>query len=272
MKAQLSLSLLAILQLGLVFLLNRPEAPPSPLLRGIERGDIQAIRLEDGDEGLHFEKQRKRWRLSALGNYPAESAKLESLLDRLFELIEEPAPAATRSRAEAELFAHPGRVLLQSQGAERALLWAESEGKLYLKREGETGFIEAPELNADALRPSLWRWARPQLFWLRPESVDTLSYRGPDRSFTASKSQKTWSAEASAWLQAVLELQIEAPLPFEAPAPDLDWTHITLWDALGRKQAELLMAPQSSEPQVAYELVRGYRVRLSSGALRRRNQ
>jgi hypothetical protein len=180
---------LVLVQIGLVaatHLMNRTETAPSGagLLLAFHAADIDEVLLEDG-EGRHLalKKDKGRWLLPEAGSFPADTDRVQSLIDRL-AAMERGWPEASTLEAAVRFKVAEDRYvrklnLLKSGTAQAIVYLGTSPGlrKMYLRAEND------PEIHTLALRQheldvKTDRWIDTGILHLAPERIKRIELPG----------------------------------------------------------------------------------------------
>lgn len=173
---------LVLVQSGLAVFTHLHENPDvsrsakGPLLK-LATVAVDELRLEDGEgRKVLLKKDKEQWLLPELASFPADSFRVQGLVDRLAGLQrgwpEATTPeAATRFKVAADRFER--KLTLRGNGADLGVLYfGSSPGlrKIYLRADGSQD-IEALAMDQHDLEVQPDRWIDTRALALKPEQV-----------------------------------------------------------------------------------------------------
>ncbi len=156
--------------------LDGTQAAKGPLLT-LNAAEINELLLEDGEgHTLKLTKEKERWLLPDSGAFPADTARVQGLLERLTTLQRgwpeaTTAEAATRFKVAPERFER--KLSLRAGGKDAAVIYfGTSPGlrKIYLRADGDNE-IQAIALSQHELEVKDDSWIDTTLLHLKPEQV-----------------------------------------------------------------------------------------------------
>lgn len=156
-----------------------------PLLP-LQNSAINGLLLEDDKGGqLQLTKAGSQWLLPASGNFPADSSRVQELLDKLINLQRgwpeaTTAEAATRFHVADNAYAHK-LTLLQDGTATATIYFGTSPGlrKLYVRVDKDAE-IHSLALTAQDLTTRADNWIDTTLLSLKPEQITRVHLPGID--------------------------------------------------------------------------------------------
>ncbi len=175
-------AVLVLVQSGLAVLTHvqkKSEVSPSvkgPLLK-LAALAVDELRLEDGEgHKLLLKKDKEHWQLPDLASFPADSIRVQGLVDRLASLQRgwpeaTTVEAATRFKVGADRFER--KLILRSNGADLGVLYfGSSPGlrKIYLRVDGSQE-IETLAMDLHDLEVKPDSWIDTRALGFKPEQV-----------------------------------------------------------------------------------------------------
>ncbi|MDX9835530.1 MAG: DUF4340 domain-containing protein [Desulfobulbus sp.] len=179
---------LLALQLGLAVWINLRVSgdlavPASGMVFTIDAAAVDTLLLEEaGGTSLRLKKVDGRWLLTDLGDFPADSARVQGLVERIAGLQRgwpeaTTAEAASRFKVAANGFEH--RLTLSSGGTSARVYFGTSAGprRVYLRSEGEDDILSM-EVEARELETGADNWIDTGVLQREPGQVARLELPG----------------------------------------------------------------------------------------------
>ncbi|MCL2457378.1 MAG: DUF4340 domain-containing protein [Desulfobulbus sp.] len=158
--------------------------PEKGALLAFKAADVNEVLLEDG-EGRHLalKKDKDRWLLPEAGSFPADSARVQDLIDQLVSM-ERGWPEATTAEAAARFKVAPDRYvrklnLLKDGTALAILYFGTSPGlrKIYLRADNDPE-IQSLSLSQHDLEVRTDSWIDSRILQLKPEQIKRIELPG----------------------------------------------------------------------------------------------
>ncbi|MCL2791307.1 MAG: DUF4340 domain-containing protein [Desulfobulbus sp.] len=181
--------LLLLVQIGLLaatHVINRTgttQPGKGPLL-AFRAADVDEVLLEDG-KGYHLalKKDKERWLLPEAGSFPADSAKVQGLIDRLAGMQRD-WPEATTAEAATRFQVAPDRYvrklnLLKNGTAQAIVYFGASPGlrKIYVRSDNDPE-IHSLALSQHELEVTTDSWIDTRILRLAPEQIKRIELPG----------------------------------------------------------------------------------------------
>lgn len=178
-------AVLLVAQLGLALWTNlrgpgdAAGTVQGPLVKGAA-GAVDELLLETGEGAtLRLKKTAGRWLLPEVNDFPADSARVQALVERIAGLARTwpeatTSEAASRFKVAADRFAH--RLTLRGGGADLGRVYLGSSAglrRVYLRGEGETDILSI-ELDPRDLETGVDNWIDTAVLQLKAEEVARL--------------------------------------------------------------------------------------------------
>lgn len=182
-------ALLMVVQVGLTVVTqvahraDTSQSAKGPLLK-LNVAEINELLLEDGEgHKLRLTKEKDRWLLPDAGPFPADTARVQGLLERL-AAMQRGWPEATTTEAATRFKVAPARferkLSLRAGGTDAAVVYfGTSPGlrKIYLRVDGDKE-IEAMALSPHELEVKADSWIDTAILHLKPEQVARVELPG----------------------------------------------------------------------------------------------
>ncbi len=237
------LTIILILQIGLTAVVLWPRSADTaeikePLLTDLTSEDIQQIEIEDGDgDSVTLVRSEDGWVLTEVDDFPAVTAKVDTLITGLLEITNDRLITRTESshrqlKVAADDFER--KIVLSSEDASLRTLYIGSSpsfGSAHVRLEGEdetylTGSIAAHQANADAAS-----WVDTAYHSVPQEEIRAIRLKNVNGAWEFEKDEEgNWSLaglvegeELNASTMSVLEnraasINLSEPLGLEASA------------------------------------------------------
>jgi len=185
------LLILLLAQIGLVATIRftdrtGTERTEKGVLLDFKATDINEVLLEDG-EGHHLalKKDKDRWFLPEAGLFPADTARVQDLIDRLAGMhMQRGWPEAATAEAAARFKVAPDKYvrklnLLKDGTAQAIVYFGASPGlrKIYLRADNDPE-IQSMSLSQHDLEVRVDSWIDPTVLQLKPERIKRIELPG----------------------------------------------------------------------------------------------
>lgn len=182
-------AVLLLVQVGLTVATNvahrsdDSQATKGPLLK-LNAAEVNELLLDDGEgHQLRLLKENDKWLLPGAGGFPADTVRVQGLIDRL-AAMQRGWPEATTVEAAARFKVAPDRferkLSLRAGGKDAAVVYfGTSPGlrKIYLRADGDNE-IQAMALSQHELEIKVDSWIDTALLHLKPEQVVRVTLPG----------------------------------------------------------------------------------------------
>lgn len=205
-RGQWTLIGLLLVQAMLIAVLRHPELKAAPgsatgsLFAGFDPAAVDTIQVgTKPEETLVLERDGSAWKITSADGYPADSSKVDDLLETIRKATARSAVVTsdkyheslevTEEKAQA-------RIRLFSSGAEAPsvdlLLGKATAGGAHVRIAGEESVYEIRDLTAWQLRPDTASWMQRTLVDVPTDSVQRVAVKNAHGSFELEKVEGDW--------------------------------------------------------------------------------
>ncbi len=192
-----ALPIIAIILMALYFIPMLIESKPSRTVIISRKEDVKEIKIKKGDNLIRLLRRNGSWRIAAPEDWPADSEKVEALLNALKETVLENAITDNKSRYNEfgingngdylEISTKNGqsrRFLLGKRGPRYSLI--------YIRPDDEATVYLVNAKFADRLPSGKYAFRDRTILSLEPSTIEKVQWKYGDESYSYIKREKEW--------------------------------------------------------------------------------